>query len=305
MIEIKELTKTYCGVPAIDTLSFNVESGSVVGFLGPNGAGKTTTMRILCGYMPPTSGSALIEGASVTDNPDGIKKIVGYLPEDNPLYPDMTPLEYLFFAGRIRGMGEKAIRKRIKETVDICGLGDVTLKPIGALSKGYRQRVGIAQAVLHDPPVMILDEPTSGLDPNQIQEIRDLIRNLRGLKTIILSTHIMQEVQAVCQRVIIINRGVIAADGTQEELTSSDGISVYRVQLDGPDDEVERELKALSQVSSVTREGGVFSVNCRGGDDPRRDIFAAAVRNSWVILRMEKEQRTLEEAFRNLTAGKQ
>jgi ABC-2 type transport system ATP-binding protein len=301
MIEIKNLTKKYNEVTAINNLTFNIESGSIIGFLGPNGAGKSTTMRILSGFLPPTAGNAIIEGIDVGANPFEVKKLVGYLPEDNPLYSDMTPLEYLEFCGRLRNMEYNHLKNRIKEVVDICGLSEVVVKPIAALSKGYRQRVGIAQAVLHDPPVLIMDEPTSGLDPNQIHEIRDLIMSLKGQKSIILSTHIMQEVQAVCQRVIIVNRGTIVADGTQEELASSSGKTVYRVHLDGPDGEVLKGLQALISVDTVTRGEFGFNINCAGNSDPRREIFELAVKNDWTILNLRKEQQSLEEVFRKLT----
>lgn len=304
MIEIKKLTKKYDNITAIDRLSFNIDSGSIVGFLGPNAAGKTTTMRILSGYMPPTSGNAIIEGIDVVSNSFEVKKFVGYLPEDNPLYPDMTPLEYLYFCGNLRKMGYSKLKKRIKEVVEICGLNEVIIKRIATLSKGYRQRVGIAQAVLHDPPVLIMDEPTSGLDPNQIQEIRNLIKSLEGQKSIILSTHIMQEVQAVCQRVIIINRGVIVADGTKEELTSSSGKTVYCIQLDGPDEEVAKKLESLKSVDGVTKGEFGFNVDCASNCDPRKEIFELAVEKRWTILRLHEEQRSLEEVFKNLTVEK-
>src|SRR3989339_734058 len=196
MISVKNLTKKYQDKLAVDSISFDVEMGNIIGFLGPNGAGKTTTMRILSGYMPPTEGTALVENINVLENPLPVKRIVGYLPEDNPLYGDLTPIEYLEFCAKIRKMGAVLIKKRIKDVVNTCGLSKVAVQPIATLSKGYRQRVGIAQAILHDPSILILDEPTSGLDPNQIQEIRSLITGLKKEKTIIISTHIMQEVQA-------------------------------------------------------------------------------------------------------------
>lgn len=301
MIEINSLTKKYGDTIAIDGISFSVARGDIVGFLGPNGAGKTTTMRILSGYMPPTAGTAVIEGVDVVNNPYEVKKLVGYLPEDNPLYHDMTPLAYLEFCARIRDIKENQIRKKIKKVVEICGLHEVAARPIAVLSKGYRQRVGIAQAILHDPPVLILDEPTSGLDPNQIQEIRQLIKSLKGQKSIILSTHIMQEVQATCQRIIIVNRGRIVADGTQEELTSSSGRSVYTVQLDGPEEEVFSNLDRLKSVDSVRKSKAGFNLECGGECDPRREIFELAVEKNWTILSLRKSRQSLEEVFRNLT----
>ena len=286
MIKINELTKQYGEVTAIDGLTFDIADGSIVGFLGPNGAGKSTTMRILCAYMPATSGTALINGIDVAGDPFGVKKMVGYLPEDNPLYGDMTPVEYLSFCASIRGMDPRETGRRIKETVDICALGDVLVKPISALSKGFRQRVGIAQAILHDPPVLILDEPTSGLDPNQIQEIRNLITSLKGTKSIILSTHIMQEVQAICERVIIIDRGRIVADGSKDELTNPQGRTVYYVQLDGPAEEVRTALAAIGSVGSVAASEFGYKVDCPAGADPRKEIFRLAVEKDTLILRL-------------------
>ncbi len=301
MIEIKQLTKKYNETTAINGLSFEISSGSIVGLLGPNGAGKTTTMRILSGYMPPTSGSALIGSIDAVINPFEVKKITGYLPEDNPLYIEMTPLEYLEFCADIRGMAKGRIKERIKEVVEICGINDVLIKPISALSRGYRQRVGIAQAVLHDPPVLILDEPTSGLDPNQIVEIRELIGNLKGKKSIIISTHIMQEVQAICDRVIIINKGGIVADGTHDELTSSSGKTVYSIELDGPENEILEKLSGLKSIGRVDKKGLEFNIECINGQDPRRDIFEIARQNNWPILMLKKSQESLEAVFRVLT----
>lgn len=305
MIEVKNLTKKYDSTLALDGITFKVESGNILGFLGPNGAGKTTTMRILSGYMPPTSGRAIIEGVDVVNDPIQVKRLVGYLAEDNPLYPDLTPLEYLEFCAKIRNMKESHMRKRIKEVVDICSLNEVIVQPISTLSKGYRQRVGVAQAILHDPPILILDEPTSGLDPNQIREIRSLITGLKKEKTIILSTHIMQEVQALCQRVIIINRGVIVADGTHQELTSSSAKTVFKVTLDGPDNEVLEKLNELPSVETVIKEEFGFIVENNSGIDSRREIFKLAVEKDWTILNMEKSRQSLEEIFRKLTDKEQ
>ncbi|MBN2407545.1 MAG: ATP-binding cassette domain-containing protein [Elusimicrobia bacterium] len=301
MIEVNNLVKKYDNFTALNSISFKVGSGSVVGFLGPNGAGKTTTMRIISGYMPPDAGRVSIDGLDVVKDPFGVKKVVGYMPEDNPLYHDMTGLDYLEFCARMREMSYTDIRKRIREVVDICSLEDVIIKPIGALSKGYRQRVGLAQAILHDPPILILDEPTSGLDPNQIREIRTLIGELKKEKTIVLSTHIMQEVQAVCERVIIINRGEIAADGTHQELAGGSGKTVYSVQLDGPADEVKNEIEKLDTADYVRREADTIIVENTSGLDPRKDIFSVAVRNNWAVLEMSRTKESLEDIFRKLT----
>ncbi|MFW6172168.1 MAG: ATP-binding cassette domain-containing protein [Elusimicrobiota bacterium] len=301
MIEIKQLTKKYNTLTALDKITFNVESGSIVGFLGPNGAGKTTAMRILAGYMPPTSGEVTIEGRNVNEKAIEVKKLIGYLPEDNPLYGDLNPLEYLEFCGKIRNMSEDRIIKRINEVVDICGLEGVSVQPISTLSKGYRQRVGLAQAILHDPPILLLDEPTSGLDPNQIREIRNLIQELQEKKTIILSTHIMQEVQATCKRVLIINKGRIVADGTHEELTSTSGKTIFKVKLDGPDEEVLQKLEGLKSVGTVRRDEFGFAVESEHDKDPRRDIFELAKQKDWTILNLETSRQSLEEVFRKLT----
>jgi ABC-2 type transport system ATP-binding protein len=299
VIEVKNLTKKYDSVPAVEGITFSVTSGNIVGFLGPNGAGKTTTMRILSGYMPPSSGQTLIKEMDSARNPIEVKKLIGYLPEDNPLYADLTPLEYLEFCARVRNIGHENLAGRIREVVGICGLQEALIKPIAALSKGYRQRVGIAQAILHDPPILLLDEPTSGLDPNQIQEIRTLINSLKQEKTIILSTHIMQEVQATCRRVIIINRGKIVADGTHDELTSENGKTSYRVELDGPETEVMESLIRLDSVDSAARSEFGFALEC--GRDPRREIFELAKEKDWTILSLEKTRQSLEEVFRKLT----
>jgi len=301
MIRTEKLRKEFCGIPAVDSIDMEIESGSIVGFLGPNGAGKSTTMRMLCGYMPPTAGRAFINGVDVAMEPFSIKRMIGYLPEDNPLYPELTPLEYLRFCGRLRGMPPPELKKRITETVDICGLSEVAVKPSGSLSKGYRQRLGIAQAILHDPPVMILDEPTSGLDPNQIQEIRSLIKSLSGSKSIILSTHIMQEVQALCSRIIIINRGSIVADGTREELSGDKG-NVYAVEFDAHPEEVLKRLEDISGVERIGENGGRIEIYTGKDTDPRKDIFRLAADNNWPILHLSIKERSLEDVFRRLTS---
>ncbi|NLB35057.1 MAG: ATP-binding cassette domain-containing protein [Elusimicrobia bacterium] len=300
MIRTEKLRKEFGGIPAVDSIDMQIESGSIVGFLGPNGAGKSTTMRMLSGYMPPTSGRAFIRGVDVTSEPFIIKGMIGYLPEDNPLYPELTPLEYLSFCGRLRGMTPNELKKRIAETVDICGLSDVVVKPSGALSKGYRQRLGIAQAILHDPSVMILDEPTSGLDPNQIQEIRNLIKSLSGTKSIILSTHIMQEVQALCSRIIIINRGRIVADGTHEELSGEKG-NVYSLALDAPMEEALKLLEDIDGVLEVKESVENIEIFTEKNTDPRRDIFNLAVEKNWPILHLSIKEQSLEDVFKRLT----
>src|SRR5262252_4984139 len=220
MIKVEGLTKRYARTIAVDNISFEVEKGQIVGFLGPNGAGKTTTMRVLTCFLPPTSGSANVAGFDVLENPMEVKKRIGYLPETPPVYPEMEVTEYLNFVGRLKGIGTADIARRIDDVMGRCAIGDVRNKLIGKLSKGYRQRVGLAQAIIHNPDVLILDEPTSGLDPKQIIEIRELLRSLAGDHTIILSTHILPEVEATCERVIIITKGKLVATDTVANLTS-------------------------------------------------------------------------------------
>ncbi|MFN3966550.1 MAG: ABC transporter ATP-binding protein, partial [Endomicrobiia bacterium] len=254
MIKVESLTKYYGDIVAVDNISFEIPQGQIVGFLGPNGAGKTTTMRILTGYLSATSGNATICGYSVSENPQEVQKRVGYLPEMNPLYEDITPTEYLEFVGSVRNFSYREIQNRIKEIVALCGLKDVLNQNIGELSRGYRQRVGFASAIFHNPDVLILDEPTSGLDPNQAREVRELIKELKKDKTVILSTHILSEVQAICDRVIIINRGKIVVDGTTSELQDmAKGKEKIYLEVKSKDEPlaIEEKLKGLPYCESV------------------------------------------------------
>ena len=259
MIKVEGLTKRYARNVAVDHISFQVEKGQIVGFLGPNGAGKTTTMRMLTCFMPPTEGSATVAGFDVTENPMEVKRRIGYLPESPPVYPEMEVIEYLDFVGRIKGVPKSNLRSRIDEVMQKTAITDVRNKEIGKLSKGYRQRVGLAQAIVHNPDVLILDEPTSGLDPHQIIETRDLIKGLSGDHTIILSTHILPEVEATCQRVMIINRGKLVATDTMENLSSrlhgAETVAVEVLPRDGEASPpwVESVQHKLEQVSGVTR----------------------------------------------------
>src|SRR6266550_3597705 len=251
MIKVEGLTKRYARTVAVDNISFEVEKGGIVGFLGPNGAGKTTTMRCLTCFMPPTSGSASVAGFDVLEQPLEVKKRIGYLPETPPLYPDMEVGEYLTFVGKLKGLVTSDVPKRVDEVCDRCAITDVKSKLIGKLSKGYRQRVGLAQAILHNPDVLILDEPTSGLDPKQIIETRELIRSLAGDHTIILSTHILPEVSQTCDRVVIINKGRVVAEDTPHNLTARlRGSETLYIQVDtnGAD-----ATGALQRVPGVTR----------------------------------------------------
>jgi len=308
MISVKNLTKDYGDLKAVDDISFVVQTGEIVGFLGPNAAGKTTTMRIITCFMPPTSGTVEVDQLDIFDNSLEIRKKIGYLPENAPLYWEMNVLEYLEFIMGLRGMDGRGSGKRMKQIIDICGLGSVIHQDIGELSKGFRQRVGLAQAMIHDPEILILDEPTIGLDPNQIVEIRNLIKELGKEKTVILSTHILPEVEATCGRVLIIHEGRIVADGTAEELQSGfQGKEKIYLELKNPDEDKENRLKSMDQVEKVERSslpsGQIkgFYVQCTKGVDLREKLFNFSVQNNWTILEMKREQASLEEIFRLLT----
>src|SRR5689334_22577551 len=251
MIKVEGLTKRYARTLAVDNISFEVEKGQIVGFLGPNGAGKTTTMRVLTCFLPPTAGQVTVAGYDVLEHPLEVKKRIGYLPETPPLYPEMEVVEYLRFVGKLKGISPSDVERRVDEVMGRCAIGDVRDKLIGKLSKGYRQRVGLAQAIIHNPDVLILDEPTSGLDPKQIIETRELIKDLAGEHTIILSTHILPEVEAVCRDVIIINKGHVVAVDTPQNLTARlQGSETMYLQVDAAGADA---LGALSRIPGVTR----------------------------------------------------
>ena len=299
-VEVKNLTKIYGTQPAVDDISFSVASGEIVGFLGPNGAGKSTTMKIATCYLPPTSGSVTVVGYDVVKNPIEVRKNVGYLPEHNPLYLDMSVHEYLEFIGSLHGLGGKLQRQRVKEMVALCGLTVEQNKKIGALSKGYRQRVGLAQALIHDPQVLILDEPTTGLDPNQITEIRSLIKNIGQQKTVIFSTHIMQEVKAICDRVVIINRGKLVADSPVESLKNEKaGARAFLAEFA---EEIDiRALQSLDRVQEVLAIGNGRYRILSSGADIRASVFQLATSRSWTLLGMQEEEQSLEKIFQSLT----
>jgi ABC-2 type transport system ATP-binding protein len=312
-IAVRNLTKLYGDQKAIDGISFDVKTGEILGFLGPNGAGKTTTMKIITCYMPPNAGTVEVDGLNIDEHSLEVRRKIGYLPENNPLYHDMNVLEYLEYAAQLHGMKGAQIPQRIKEMVHVCGLESVRHKDIGELSKGYRQRVGLAQAMIHDPDVLILDEPTSGLDPNQIVEIRNLIKQLGRAKTVILSTHILPEVQATCDRVLIINEGKIVADGTPEQLQQdfrgSESLTL-EVLTNGADalQQIAPKLRMMHGVGSVELLGqkngtARFMLHVEKGVDVRADVFRKAVAEGWVILEMHRKATTLEEVFHKLTAG--
>ena len=299
-IQVNRITKTYGEQKALDEVSFEVRSGQVVGFLGPNGAGKSTMMKIITCFIPQTSGTVSVCGYDVTEQSIDVRKKVGYLPEHNPLYPEMYVKEYLdFVAGVYRMNGNR--KKRIEEMVELTGLQVEQKKKIGALSKGYRQRVGLAQAMIHDPEVLILDEPTSGLDPNQLVEIRELIKNIGKEKTVMLSTHIMQEVEAICDQVIIVNKGKIVANETTEVIQQRSGNeNIVIVEFDR---DVER-IK-ISSIPGVKRvmlvRGNIWKIYSSTSEDLRPDIFNFAVENQLMVLSLQKEEQSLEEVFHQLT----
>lgn len=310
MIKIDHLSRHYGTTKAVDDISFSVSKGEIVGFLGPNGAGKTTTMKVITCYLPPTEGKVEVGGWDVVENSMEVRRMIGYLPEQNPLYLDMNVVEFLLYIGELRGIQGSLLNKRVKEMVEICGLGEVLTKNVGELSKGYRQRVGLAQAMIHDPEILILDEPTIGLDPNQVVDIRNLIKQLGREKTVILSTHILSEVQATCDRAVIIHRGKIVADSTLDQLQKDlAGHQVIFVELlNGEGNPIEK-LQALEGVLEVRevypdgRVGRAFHIVARSDTDPRSAIFHAAVNNGWTIVEMSRQRRSLEEVFQQLTTN--
>ena len=310
MIRVKNLTKKYGDLKAVDDVTFDVHTGEILGFLGPNGAGKTTTVRIITCYMLPTSGWVEVDGLNVSEHSLEVRKKIGYLPENAPLYSEINVLDYLHFIMGIRGIAKHRFSQRTKEIIDVCGLGSVIHRNIGELSKGFRQRVGLAQAMVHDPEILILDEPTSGLDPNQIAEIRSLIKELGKEKTVILCTHILPEVEATCGRVLIINEGKIVADGSPAELQSSfQGKEKIYIELKAPFEDVEAKLANLENVEKVEQIASngngkkKFTVECAKGVDLREKLFRLAVENNWALLEMRKEQASLEDVFRELTTS--
>jgi ABC-2 type transport system ATP-binding protein len=314
MIKVDGLTKRYARTVAVDNISFEVEKGQIVGFLGPNGAGKTTTMRVLTCFLPPTAGTANIAGYDVITHPMEVKKRIGYLPENPPVYPEMEVSEYLEFVGRLKGITSADIHRRVDEVLGRCAIGDVRSKLIGKLSKGYRQRVGIAQAIIHNPDVLILDEPTSGLDPKQIIEIRELLRQLAGEHTIILSTHILSEVEHSCERVIIIAQGKLVAIDSVSNLTNrlrgSEAVAVEVQAADGspnPSD-VQQRLEQVSGVSRVvmkdSKDGRLqFEIESLQGRQIRSDVARTVVNAGWNLNELRPVGLSLEDIFLQLTAA--
>lgn len=310
MIEAKGLTKTYGDFKAIQNVSFDVRKGEVLGFLGPNGAGKTTTMKILTCFIAPTEGTAKVNGCDVSGDPLGVRKALGYLPESNPLYTEMLVFEFLQWAAHMRGLDGQNVHNSMKRAVEQTDLGDVLNKEIFTLSKGYKQRVGLAQAILHEPPIMILDEPMSGLDPNQAVEIRSLIKELGKERTIILSTHNLAEAEASCDRLLVITKGEIVADDTPKRLRESAGKTRYCLALKGNDAQAARRAlegtPGVQTVSQLESDGELrFDVIPSGADDLREPLFRAAVDGGLTLLELRVEESDLEGKFRELTLGSQ
>lgn len=307
-IRIENLSKQYGPQRAVDDISFEVKTGEILGFLGPNGAGKSTTMKMITGYIGIGEGNVMIGDQSVSTHGDEIKKHIGYLPENNPLYLDMPVMDYLQFCATLQGVEKSKVEGRMKEMIKVCGLNAEKHKKIGELSKGYRQRVGLAQAMIHDPEILILDEPTTGLDPNQIVEIRKLIRELGKAKTVILSTHILPEVEATCDRILIINKGKIVADGTAENLRKqAEGKEILKVRIeDGRAEEIQHELKRLKNtdlIELVDKNLNRFEIHSRSGASSKRDIFNLCVEKKWVLSELTPIETRLEDIFRNLTVN--
>lgn len=307
-VKIENLSKRYGPQKAVDQISFGVNTGEILGFLGPNGAGKSTTMKMITGYLGIGEGDVFIGEKSVKQSGDDIKKHIGYLPENNPLYLDMPVIDYLNFCASLQGVPNSQIAERTKKMIKVCGLNAEKHKKIGELSKGYRQRVGLAQAMIHDPEILILDEPTTGLDPNQIVEIRKLIRELGKEKTVILSTHILPEVEATCDRILIINKGKIVADGTAENLRKqATGQEIFKVRIeDGQAEEILHELrriKTIDLVELVDKGLNRFEVQSRTDASSKREVFHLCVQKGWVLSELVPIETRLEDIFRNLTVN--
>lgn len=311
MISVENLTKRYASKTAIEGMSFQVEKGEILGFLGPNGAGKTTTMRIITGYMPSTDGTVKVDGYDVADQPLEVRRRIGYLPENPPLYPEMTVKSYLQFVAKLKGASGPKVQDEVTRAMDKVNITDVQDRIIAKLSKGYKQRVGIAQALLNDPPVLILDEPTIGLDPKQIHEVRELVKSLAGNHTVVLSTHILPEVEQTCHRVIIIDRGRIVAVDTPQNLRSQiQRVARVFIEVEGPSDEVLATMKGLSGVADariVNQTDGRSSIHVDGesGRDIRTEVARTVVNKGWGLLALQAENMSLEDIFIKLTTAEE
>jgi ABC-2 type transport system ATP-binding protein len=305
-IVVENLTKKYGAQRAVDNISFRVKTGEILGFLGPNGAGKTTTMKAITTYLMPNEGNIYVGNFSVHEKPDEIKKSIGYLSENNPLYSDMPVIDYLRFVAELHGIEKSKIRDKILEMINVTGLEGEKHKKIGELSKGYKQRVGLAQALIHDPEVLILDEPTAGLDPNQIVEIRELIKKIGREKTVILSSHILAEVEATCDRILIINKGKIVADGTSKDLRKqSEGREILKIRIEDGDKnkifEALQKLETVGVVDFMKDDKNAFEVQSKPELSSRKHIFDLCVKNKWVLTEMTPIETKLEDIFRELT----
>lgn len=313
MISVKNLTKYYGDFQALKGISFEIKSGEIVGILGPNGAGKSTTLRILTCYFNPTSGDAIIDGKSILDEENNVKKIIGYLPESAPLYNDMCVFDYLVYMADIQELERSKLNERLHYVVNVCGLKEVISKPIGELSKGYKQRVGLAGAIIHDPKILILDEPTNGLDPNQIVEIRELIKELGKEKTVLVSTHILSEVEATCSRAIIINKGNIIADDTPENLSlnfgNNDKSSTIKISIKTNEniESVKEKLLSVSDIYKVEIEDNFNNIKeltiYSNSEEPRDEIYRFIKSTDWIIYEMTRVKENLETVFHTLTKG--
>ncbi|MFC1860234.1 ATP-binding cassette domain-containing protein [Chloroflexota bacterium] len=302
VIRVENLTKYYGKRLAVDDLSFNIEKGEIVGFLGPNGAGKTTTMRILTGFLAPTAGNVWIAGYDISGHSLEARQHIGYFPEAVPLYSDMTVHAYLDFVSRLRGLEKDRIKTRIDEVVGICHLEEYVDVLIGKLSKGFRQRVGVAQTIIHEPEVLILDEPTIGIDPIQVAMTRQLIKELGKERTVLISTHILPEVEMTCDRVIIINEGrILAKDRIENLSTLMSGPRRIRLEVEGPVEKITEYLHKVKGIKTVSYEGSYHIVECAAGQDPRGEIMQAVVQNGWTLLSMESIDMSLEDIFLKLT----
>ena len=310
MIRIENLSKNYGDVKAVQSISFSLNDGEIVGFLGANGAGKSTTLKMMTGYLTPTSGNVFVNDKNIIDDCIDIQKQIGYLPELNPLYFEMKVHEYLKFHAEIRGIEDSEFNEALKRVVRECGLQGVVHRTVGNCSKGYKQRIGLAAAMIHDPKVLILDEPVTGLDPNQIVEIRSLIKKLGKEKLVLMSSHILQEIQATVDRIIIIDQGKIVADGTSEELIAdSKGLTKLKLEiLDGDENDIKNMEATIPSVTvqgiEKQKQSILVQIEYQNTSDPRQDIFKYAVEKNWVITEMSVHKRNLEDLFRNLTLSK-
>ena len=306
MISIQELTKYYDDVCAVNKMSLDIPEGQIMGLLGPNGAGKSTTLRILTGYLPPSEGTIFVNGLDVRKDPIEAKKLIGYLPESSPIYPDMLVYDYLDYIAQVRGIEKNSKSKRLNDLSGLCGIREVMHKPVSSLSKGYKQRVGLALAMMSDPKILVLDEPTSGLDPNQIAEIRSIIKEIGKEKTVIFSTHILSEAEATCDRIVIVNKGKIAADGSMEELKSS-ARAEQKISLSLRDAKREEAEKILSEIDGVTavacsEKEGQLDFSLDAVRDLRAEVFLTVKNRDWIMLELLQEKKSLEYIFRILTS---